>query len=48
MAPLLYPGPNIIRKKLNYIDKNEELASLAFLQPVGCVHVPGSGHSQAQ
>lgn len=48
MALLLYPGQNIIRKKLNCIDTNEKLASLAFLQPVGCVHIPGSGHSQAQ
>lgn len=48
MAPLLYPGQSIVRKKLKYIDTNEELASLAFLQPVVCVHIPGSGRSQAR
>lgn len=48
MAPLLYPGQNIVRKKLKYINTNEELADLAFLQPAVCVHIPGSGHSRAQ
>lgn len=47
MAALLYLGQYIVKKKLKYINTNEELANLAFLQPVVCVHVLGSGHSQA-
>lgn len=48
MAPLLYPGQNIVRKKLKYINTNEELAGLAFFQPMVCIDILGSGHSQAQ
>lgn len=48
MAPLLYLGQYIVRKKLKYIDTNEELAYLAFLQPMVSVHILGSGHSQAR
>jgi len=48
MAPLLYSGQNIVRKKLKCITTNEELADLAFLQPVVCIHIPGSDRSWAR
>lgn len=48
MAPLLYPGQNVVRKKLKYFDTNEELVDLASLQPTVCMRIPGSGHSRAQ
>lgn len=44
MALSLYPGQNIVGKRLKNIDINEELADLAFLQPPAFIHVLWSVH----